>query len=80
MLGHLFGNLRNSALQKLTNFIETELHSVLDESNQSIYPKGYAQVNIRYIGVFQQVYRATLAIKYMVASCNTLICTKTSGD
>ena len=30
--------------------------------------------------MFQQVYRATLAIKYMVASCNTLICTKTSGD
>lgn len=74
----MFGNLRNVALTKLQEFFDEEMQGVLDERN---YPKGgLAAVNIRYIGVFSQVARGALVIKYLLAHCKTNICMKTSGD
>ena len=62
MLALIFSQLRKQSLQKLQDFFEEET-SMLEESR---YPKGYGSINIRYVGVFDNVKRAMLSIHYMV--------------
>ena len=50
---------------------------MLEERN---YPKGFSGVNIRYVGVFQNVKRAMMTIRYMIAHCKSTYCLKTSGE
>lgn len=65
MLTHLFGSLKTQALKELTLFLSSEM-GLLDEAN---YAKGFSSINLRYVGVFQNVERAMLAINYMHALC-----------
>ena len=51
--------------------------SLLEERN---FPKGYANINIRYVGVFENVKRAMLVTHYMFAHNNILLSQKIAGE
>ena len=76
MLALIFSQLRKQSLQKLQDFFEEET-SMLEESR---YPKGYGSINIRYVGVFDNVKRAMLSIHYMVTQSRQFLSAKTSGE
>ena len=50
---------------------------LLDESN---YPKGYASVKIRYVGVLENIQGARLALSLMLAMNSAYVSPKTSGE
>ena len=63
-----------AATFKFNVFLNEEL-KLLEESS---YPKGFSGINIRYVGVFENVKRAIMVIRYMLSLCKINICKKTS--
>ena len=48
--------------------------------DESFYAKGFSGDNIRYVGIFENVKRATQAIRYMLTICKSNCCRKLSGE